>query len=221
MSSPTARGTRYSGALPISLLSSRHALVVGVGAIGHQVSLLLAAMGVPLTLIDPDTVSEVNLGPQLYRPDWIDWPKVDACKSDCLNLNPGLPIATICDRFDPEMDVSALDVFCCVDQMDARKSVHYASMQHNRFFCEARMGAESMEVRTCVPDAHVQWLRSWFPQSEARTLPCTFRSTPYCAYVCAGLMVAQYSRFLRNIPVDPTVSLDLFTSSFSTFEVPA
>jgi sulfur carrier protein ThiS adenylyltransferase len=41
--------------------------VIGVGAIGRQVALQLAALGVPdLSLYDPDTVAVENLAPQGY-----------------------------------------------------------------------------------------------------------------------------------------------------------
>ena len=62
---PTGRDARQRELIPPEALAKCHAVVVGVGSVGRQVALQLAAMGVPaMTLLDPDTVSQENLGCQ-------------------------------------------------------------------------------------------------------------------------------------------------------------
>jgi sulfur carrier protein ThiS adenylyltransferase len=48
-----------------------------------------------------------------------------------------------------------------------------------------------------------------FAQSEAETGRCTARSTIYAASIAAGLMVHQFTRWLRGMPVDRDTSLNL------------
>src|ERR671936_2262498 len=78
------RDLRQRGLIPPERLAACHALVVGVGAIGRQVALQLAAVGVPLLLLyDPDIVEGVNLAPQGYRPDQLGTLKSHATAADC------------------------------------------------------------------------------------------------------------------------------------------
>src|SRR5258708_6147128 len=83
------RDLRQRGLIPPARLTACHAVVIGVGAIGRQVALQLAAVGIPLlVLYDHDTVEEANLAPQGYRPDQLACCKVDATAADCQRLNP-------------------------------------------------------------------------------------------------------------------------------------
>jgi sulfur carrier protein ThiS adenylyltransferase len=54
-----------------------------------------------------------------------------------------------------------------------------------------------------------------FAQSEAEPGRCTARSTIYAASVAAGLMLHQLTRWLRRLPTDPDVSLNLLASELS------
>ena len=61
------RDLRQRDIVPPDRLATCRATVVGVGAIGRQVALQLAAIGMPwLQLIDPDVLEAVNLAPQGY-----------------------------------------------------------------------------------------------------------------------------------------------------------
>jgi sulfur carrier protein ThiS adenylyltransferase len=58
-------------------LAACRATVIGVGAIGRQVALQLAAMGIPwLQLVDFDVVEASNLASQGYLQDDLGRPKV-------------------------------------------------------------------------------------------------------------------------------------------------
>ena len=54
-----------------------------------------------------------------------------------------------------------------------------------------------------------------FPQAEAQRGSCTSRSTIYAASVAAGLMVHQFTRWLRGIPVDFDSSLNLLAGEWA------
>lgn len=62
------RDARQRDLVPPGRLARCHAVVVGVGSVGRQVALQLAATGVPaMTLYDPDAVGVENLAPQGVR----------------------------------------------------------------------------------------------------------------------------------------------------------
>jgi molybdopterin-synthase adenylyltransferase len=54
-----------------------------------------------------------------------------------------------------------------------------------------------------------------FAQTEAQPGRCTARSTIYAANIAAGLMVHQFTRWLRGIPVEPETSLNLLAAEWS------
>ena len=78
------RDLRQRDIVPPERLAACKATVIGVGAIGRQVALQLAAIGVPhLQFIDFDTVEPVNLAvalisPQGLRPFIVNWHEVAA-----------------------------------------------------------------------------------------------------------------------------------------------
>src|SRR6266699_1266453 len=83
------RDLRQRDLVPPEQLAACHALVIGVGAIGRQVALQLAAVGIPLLILyDHDSVAEENLAAQGYRPDQLGLAKVDATALDCQRLHP-------------------------------------------------------------------------------------------------------------------------------------
>ena len=53
-----------------------------------------------------------------------------------------------------------------------------------------------------------------FAQSEAQAGRCTARSTIYAASIAAGLMVHQFTRWLRGLPVDRDTSLNLLAGEW-------
>jgi sulfur carrier protein ThiS adenylyltransferase len=54
-----------------------------------------------------------------------------------------------------------------------------------------------------------------FAQAEAQPGQCTARSTIYAASIAAGLMVHQFTRWLRGILVDRDTSLNLLAGEWS------
>src|SRR4051812_2050179 len=73
------RAVRQRDLVPPAALAAYHVLVVGVGAVGRQVALQLAALGADaMTIVDDDTVAVENLAVQGYSPAEIGLPKVEA-----------------------------------------------------------------------------------------------------------------------------------------------
>ena len=55
-----------------------------------------------------------------------------------------------------------------------------------------------------------------FQQHEAQAGSCTSKSTIYTASIAAGLMVCQVMRWLRRLPLDKDLSLNLLATELST-----
>ena len=83
------------------------ASVIGVGAIGRQVALQLAAIGIRrLQLIDFDEVDATNVTTQGYWHADINQPKVLATSTAAIaRIDPTIQVEAIIDRFRPRMGV--------------------------------------------------------------------------------------------------------------------
>ena len=78
------RDLRQRQLVPPGQLQTVHAVVIGVGAIGRQLALQLAALGISrLTLFDDDVVNVENLAPQGYWPEELGMPKVASTAALC------------------------------------------------------------------------------------------------------------------------------------------
>jgi hypothetical protein len=54
-----------------------------------------------------------------------------------------------------------------------------------------------------------------FESAEAYSGSCTARSTIYTASIAAGLMLSQFTRWLRGLPVDRDVLLNLLAAEMT------
>ena len=204
------RTERYRQLLPVDRLTAAACTVIGVGAIGRQVGLQLATMGIGRAqLIDPDSVEEVNLGPQGYLQDDLGRPKVQATADLMRRLNHELLVEEVRGRFARSLEVMPV-VFCCVDSIQTRRHIWSALRDKVDLFVDGRMAAEVLRVITvCDSVGSDRYPRTLFAEREALAQPCTARSTIYCANAAAGIMVCQFARWLRGMPVDFDVTLNL------------
>src|SRR5437016_1605288 len=94
------RDQRQRSLVPPGHLVECRAAIIGVGAIGRQVAIQLAALGIPrLTLIDPDIVQIENLAPQGYWPENLGRSKVEATGALCKRIHPDLNITQVFERY--------------------------------------------------------------------------------------------------------------------------
>jgi sulfur carrier protein ThiS adenylyltransferase len=213
------RDLRQREIVPPERLAACHAVVVGVGAVGRQVALQLAAVGMPLiVLYDDDRVAEENLAPQGYRPDQLTIAKVDATAADCRRINPSTNVIARAERFrrssSRQIGVpgSSSVVFCCVDSIATRRRVWEAVRPLSAMFIDGRMSAEVIRVLAIdSPATDSHYATTLFDAGDAYADSCTARSTIYTASVAAGLVLTQFTRWLRRLPVDPDVTLNLLS----------
>lgn len=200
----TDRILRFSDLVAPDRWALEHVAVIGCGAIGRQLALLLSRLPLgSLTLVDPDTVSEVNLGPQGYNPPDIGLPKTQALARDCAAHNPSLPLHTHNLRLSSLSDLGVIAppptfVFLCVDSMTARSTL---SASCTCPLIDTRMAAQTAHVIHRDPASPAPYTSTLFPDSEALQEPCTLRSTPWCASACAALALCHYSHLLRGNPL--------------------
>jgi sulfur carrier protein ThiS adenylyltransferase len=94
----------------------------------------------------------------------------------------------------------------------------WESLRHRAtFFADGRMSAEVIRVLAVDgPRSAEHYARSLFQPDEAHVGPCTARSTIYSASIAAGLMIGQFTKWLREIPTDPDLLLNLLSQELTS-----
>ena len=220
MSDTQERYNRQRDIVPPERLAQCKATIIGVGAIGRQVALQLAAMGITqLQLCDFDVVEESNLASQGYLEDDLGRPKVQATGDLCQQINHSLEVHEINERFRRSMDIGDI-VFCAVDKIEVRRLIWEAVKDEVSFYVDGRMSAEVLRILTACDSASRQHYPSTlFTPEEAYIGPCTAKTTIYCANIAAGFMIAQFTKYLRHLPVDADVQLNLLSMEISVQEM--
>ena len=210
------RYSRQKDIVPADRLADCKATVIGVGAVGRQVALQLTAIGIPwLQLVDFDVVEESNLASQGYLQNDLDRPKVQATGDLCQNINHHLEVHEINDRFRRSMRIGDV-VFACVDSIETRRLIWQAIKDKARFMADGRMSAEVLRVITaCDAKSRKHYPTTLFAAEEAYAGTCTAKTTIYCANIAAGLMLAQLTKYLRQLPIDYDIQLNLLASELS------
>ena len=91
---------RQRDLVPEPQLNDVSATLIGVGAIGRQVAIQLASLGVrQLQLIDFDTVDESNITTQGYLLNDVNQLKVEAVTRFIYQVDPTIHVEPIHDRF--------------------------------------------------------------------------------------------------------------------------
>jgi sulfur carrier protein ThiS adenylyltransferase len=210
------RFSRQKDIVPPDRLAVCRATVIGVGAIGRQVALQLAAMGVPwLQLIDFDVVELSNLASQGYLEEDLGRPKVEATGELCHRISRGLELHQENERFRRSMEIGDA-IFCAVDKIDIRRTIWDAIKDKATFFTDGRMSAEILRVLTaCDAATRKHYPTTLFAAGEAYAGACTAKTTIFCANIAAGIMVSQFAKYLRHLPVDADVQLNLLSSELT------
>lgn len=210
------RYSRQQDIVPRDRILETKATVIGVGAIGRQVAIQLTAIGVPhLQLVDYDTVEISNLASQGYLQKDLGRPKVDATAEFCRQINHDLCVETILERYKRTMPIGNC-VFVCVDSIETRKHIWQALKDKVNFFCDGRMSAEVLRVITaCDKESRQHYPQTLFTATEAYAGPCTAKTTIYCANIAAGFMLAQFTKYLRLMPVDADIQVNLLASEMN------
>ena len=207
------RFSRQLELVPPDRLVGLAATVIGVGAIGRQVALQLASLGVrDLQLVDFDRVEATNVTSQGYYTSDLGRHKVEATADAVQQIDPLIGVVDVRDRYRARLEVHEV-IFCCVDSISAREVIWRSTGRSSLFWADGRMLGETIRILTSAdPASRAYYPTTLFPQSEAQQGSCTSRSTIYSASIAAGLMVHQFSRWLRRLPVEQDATLNLLAA---------
>jgi hypothetical protein len=136
-------------------------------------------------------------------------------ESDMQQLNHQLEVTEINQRFRRSMDVHPV-IFCCVDSIETRRHIWNAVEDRVEFFCDGRMAAEVLRIVTVADiEGRARYPATMFASDQAYRGGCTAQSTVYCANVAAGVMVHQFTRWLRGMRVDFELGFNLLASELN------
>jgi molybdopterin/thiamine biosynthesis adenylyltransferase len=174
--------------------------VIGAGAMGGHLALLLAKMGVKkLRVFDDDKVEGHNVPNQPYGLDDIGRPKV-AALAGMVNRLTGMEIEAVEARVEPESEYDPADVvFLAVDSMAARRAIFERHLAKSmcQLMVEGRMGAMDGRIYAFGPGrkSHQdKWLATLYKDEEASESLCGTTVTVICnamfiASVMASIMI--------------------------------
>ena len=128
-------------------------------------------------------------------------------------------VEEICDRYRAGLDTGNA-LFCCVDSISIREAIWRGRQQQVRagrlFWADGRMLGEVLRVLAAAdPSGAAHYQTTLFAQAEAQAGRCTARSTIYAASITAGLMIHQFTRWLRQLPLDADTTLNLLSGEWS------
>lgn len=187
--------------------------IIGAGSIGSFTALGLTKMGISnLTVVDFDTVDEVNIGCQLYGPDNLGEHKVIAL-ADILSKLTGVDITLGLVKWTPEM-VSPVLV-SAVDSMDVRREI-WEGIKFNsdvNYYIDGRMAGEYLHIFTVnMADKEA---RAWYEKSltprPVEELSCSAKGIVYNTLIIGGLITNQVKRVIKKEVYSREIILDIPT----------
>ena len=160
------RFVRQRGLIATEAIAEHPVTIIGVGAIGRQVALQLAAIGVRrIQLVDFDSVELHNVTTQGYRLTDVKQLKVLTTAQAIAEVDPDVIVDQVADRFRPKLTHSDV-VFCCVDSISARAAIWKHVQKRCRFWSDGRMLGEVIRVLTSTDtESAKQYAESLFPPS--------------------------------------------------------
>jgi sulfur carrier protein ThiS adenylyltransferase len=108
-----------------------------------------------------------------------------------------------------------------VDRISTRRLLWEALRDRAALLVDGRMSGEVIRVlASAAPLVDAHYATTLFEQADAYAGACTARSTIYAASIAAGLMVGQFAKWLRGLPVDADVTLNLLATELTVGSQP-
>lgn len=196
--------------------------VIGCGATGSWVAVMLAKLGVKdLHLHDFDIIEEHNLPNQLFKQIDIGRSKVSASHDMCSGLSDTK--ATLHNtEVTGDTQLSGI-VFILTDTMFSRADIYKKALKNNvavPLVIETRMGTEGGRVyafNPCKRGETVEYAKTLYTDDEAVVSACGIRQTlaPTAALI-ASLAVWQLIKFHNDVEIDNEIIIDAKYNTYLT-----
>lgn len=202
--------------------------IIGVGAIGSNLALMLARLGCNnIHLYDFDKVEEINVANQNYFINQVGIDKTIATLQNMLQINPELEFELHNTGWEPGTILSGY-VFLCLDNIDVRRQITEAC-KNNKYvkaILDFRMGLDDAQhymADTSNPTAIKRLLETMdFTHEEAKAaLPVSACGTSLSVLptiwtvVSAG--VANFINFCKKGEYKHTILVNPFMSTTDAF----
>ena len=76
------------------------------------------------------------------------------------------------------------------------------------------MRGDTLRILVAAEQGRKHYATTLFPQAEALAGRCTSRSTIYAASLAAALLVHQFTRYLRRLPLDVDATFNLLAGEY-------
>lgn len=209
-------------------LSASSALIIGCGALGCQVSMLLAGAGVGrLGIVDFDDVSLSNLQRQVFFNEGdIGHYKSETLASRLLSLNSNVNVKAYVSRFSSETAEAILNdrYDFVIDATDTAQSKLTIEMECRRYrlpLCSGGVKGWSGQVITTLPQTAS--LSQIYPDMLHQEHPENLGVMGPTPAVIASIQASECIKFMTgegDMLVNKILIINLLTNSYSVIDIP-
>lgn len=199
--------------------------IIGVGATGSFVAMMLARMGVPvLNIYDFDDVEIHNIPNQYYDTGDIGKLKIGALADKLRAINPDITINVSDEAVKPE-DISKMSgyLFLLVDSMKVRKELWEAAKANTNLIniWESRLGSDQARVYSLPIEENLDYTRyeqDFYDDDNAEVSACGTSITVLpIVMMTASLMIVQFIDLVMENPVIPHFKT-IFDNHYNKYE---
>ena len=199
--------------------------IIGVGATGSFVAMMLARMGVPvINIYDFDDVEIHNIPNQYYDTGDLGKLKIGALADKLRVINPDITVNVSDEAVKPE-DVSNMSgyVFLLVDSMKVRKELWEAAKANTKIInvWESRLGSDQARVYSLPIDKDVNYAKyeqDFYDDDKAEVSACGTSITVLpIVMMTASLMIVQFIDLVMENPVIPHFKT-IFDNHYNKYE---
>lgn len=212
------RNVRQSDIINQSEIELSKVGIIGAGAIGRQLAMMLAVMGVGhIEIMDGDEVDTENLGCQGHLEKHVGVNKAFAVADAIKDVNSCVKVVPHKGYFTGhEMEFDGMcAIFSAVDRMEVRSLLYECwTTSSSPLYVDGRMNAmtcRSIMARKSDRETIRYYRRTLFEARDGIVAPCTAKATFFNASIAAGLMVGMFvnSKFLKMAYVEKDVLFNI------------
>lgn len=199
--------------------------IIGVGATGSFVAMMLARMGVPvINIYDFDDVEIHNIPNQYYDTGDLGKLKAEALADKLRLINPDITVNVGKEAVTPE-DVSKMSgyLFSLVDSMKVRKELWEAAKANTNLInvWESRLGSDQARVYSLPIEEGLDYARyeqDFYDDDNAEVSACGTSITVLpIVMMTASLMIVQFIDLVMENPVIPHFKT-IFDNHYNKYE---